>query len=546
MATLEIGGFFAHITELYCEDCKQRYHSKELRELVPHQSRFGFDVIVYIGESLFLRSRSEKEILSGLSKKNISISIREIGYLGKKFIVYLALAHKKCRSRIKQLMFSRGGYILHLDGTQEGDSPHLMSTLDSISDIVLDNVKIASENSDQIIPFLERIKQAYGNPMALVHDMGRGILNAIKIVFPGIRDFICHFHFLKDIGDDLFGSERAAIRKALRKYNVRALLKKASKALEQEIDKDPMLTECLNSYLQQLLKGKVPRNILPSGMAYTLISWLLDYKSELNGYGFPFDREYLVFYQRLETAKDVIKTLPASKRKDGSISQLDNILSPISNDRNLKEIVDGMQKKVNMFDQLREAMKIALPEGKKGLNDDGVDADMKTIKEKVTAFRNSKEVKKAASEDVIYKKMVNQIDKYWDKLFADPITVITSDGEKIIIYPQRTNNILERFFRNIKRMYRKRNGGKSLNRTLKAMLSDTPLVKNLQNPEYIKILLNNRNSLEECFADIEVDLVRQELREDNNQSKKRSYIMKKVLQIPDLPIKIAKTSKKVA
>jgi len=30
-------------------------------------------------------------------------------------------------------------------------------------------------------------------------------MKAIKTVFPGIADFICHFHFLKDIGNDLFG-----------------------------------------------------------------------------------------------------------------------------------------------------------------------------------------------------------------------------------------------------------------------------------------------------------------------------------------------------
>jgi hypothetical protein len=40
-------------------------------------------------------------------------------------------------------MALRGGYILHLDGTCEGDSPHLMSALDSISDIVIDNAMMA-------------------------------------------------------------------------------------------------------------------------------------------------------------------------------------------------------------------------------------------------------------------------------------------------------------------------------------------------------------------------------------------------------------------
>ena len=85
--------------------------------LVAPKSKFGFDVMVFVGKSLFLRCRGEKEIQHKLIERNIPISIREIGYLGKKFIIYLALAHKECQGRIKQLMALRGGYILHLDGT---------------------------------------------------------------------------------------------------------------------------------------------------------------------------------------------------------------------------------------------------------------------------------------------------------------------------------------------------------------------------------------------------------------------------------------------
>ena len=44
-------------------------------------------------------------------------------------------------------------------------------------------------------------------------------------------------------------------------------------------------------------------------------------------------------------------------------------------------------------------------------------------------------------------KMISQIDKYWAKLFADPLPVQTPEGLKFI-QPQRTNNIMERFFRN--------------------------------------------------------------------------------------------------
>jgi hypothetical protein len=42
-------------------------------------------------------------------------------------------------------------------------------------------------------------------------------------------------------------------------------------------------------------------------------------------------------------------------------------------------------------------------------------------------------------------KRTQQLDKYKDKLFADPITVPTPNGTRLI-QPQRTNNLMERFF----------------------------------------------------------------------------------------------------
>jgi hypothetical protein len=57
------------------------------------------------------------------------------------------------------------------------------------------------------IPLLTQFKSNYGNPIALVHDMGNVILKAVKTVFPTVPDYICHCHFLRDIGKDLFEGE---------------------------------------------------------------------------------------------------------------------------------------------------------------------------------------------------------------------------------------------------------------------------------------------------------------------------------------------------
>ena len=158
----------------------------------------------------------------------------------------------------------------------------------------------------------------------------------------------------------------------------------------------------------------------------------------------------------------------------------------VMNDQVLSKTVSQMEEKTKIFDNLRKALRIALPEGKKGLNDDGEETDIRTIEEKVKDFREEIKTDEQLWEKDDYKKMVNQIDKYWEKLFADPLQVNTPNG-LVTIQPQRTNNILERFFRDLKSGNRKKSGTGSLKKTLKTILADTPLVRNLENEDYLRI-----------------------------------------------------------
>ena len=106
--------------------------------------------------------------------------------------------------------------------------------------------------------------------------------------------------------------------------------------------------------------------------------------------------------------------------------------------------------------------------------------------------------------------MIAQIEQYWGKLFADPIVIDTQTG-KLSIQPQRTNNILEGLFRDFKRRFRKKSGLNTLSRNLKSILAETPLIKNLENKEYLNIILNGKERLEERFAEIDGKIVREEL-----------------------------------
>ena len=532
--TLEIGTFKIKEYIYKCQNEGIIFTTNQLDKIVSPGCNFGYDVIVYVGLAIFVHSRSNQDIMRSLAAKNISISDRQISNLGRKFITYLAIAHDESREEIRSIMKRKGGYILHIDGTFEGDSPNLFCGLDGISELVLDAIKIPSEKKDYIVPFLKRIKKQYGDPIALVHDMGPGIMGAVAEVFQDIPDYICHFHFLRDIGKDLLLEDHQGIMKSLKKHKIRGALRQKLRYLENKIGENMVL---INEFIAGEKKADSEKELFPEIAVYLIIQWVFEAPKESKGYGFPFDIPHLDFYNRLKKMyKELSNVLSNSNIENKkSLIKVCKLAKTVLDDRNLKINVKSIESKISVFNKLRESLRIADPHGEKGLNDEG-DSDIKTIEDKVKKFNQW--LKEDNDRAETYSKMIKQIEKYWDKLFTDPIVVSTSEGEFTII-PQRTNNILERFFRNEKRRGRKKQGCVSLNKTLKAILAKTPLIRNLENPEYLKILLNDCSSLAERFSKIDCKLVREQLDKAKKEQNKVAPEVKKLIRMPNFPQKIS-------
>lgn len=535
-ATLAIGQFLAREYRYYCPRCGFEVGSEELRGLVPERCNIGYDVLVYVGEEFFLSSRDNEQIVMSLREKNVFVCRSEISYLAKKFIVYLALLHKKVQRQTRSFLSLNGGYILHLDGTCEGESPHLISVLDGITEIVLDNTKVPSENADDLIPFLKGIKAAYGDPVAVVSDMGKGILAAIGEVFNNVPLFICHYHFLKSVGKELFGEENDTIRKRLKNHGIQGALRRRVRALNSNIAAaPPELVETFSSGIETEDAAKAPAPMV----MHTLLEWALEGKNQGQGRGFPFDQPHLVFYQRLVRIHTLLDQLSQaglfkSKKEKRLYDSIRRDLQSVIRNSVLERAAATMQEKVDVFGRFRVAMRITLLENKCGLNDNGELCDMKTIEKEVTKFMRRLSKDKKSMKDKAYQKMIGQISKYQEMLFCDPIVVETKAG-KIIIQPQRTNNILEQFFRTLMRTYRKKNGFQAMERALKAMLKDTPLIMNLRNKDFMDILLSGKRDLAQRFADVDAEIVRQQMKKSTGNECPVSTKLKRIISSPTFP-----------
>ena len=208
-----------------------------------------------------------------------------------------------------------------------------------------------------LVPFLQRIKETFGIPLALVHDMGKAILAAVAKVFPGVPDFICHFHFLRDIGKDFLGAEYDTIRNRLRQHGISAKLRYRAKQLKREIDRKPELIEALETGFENTSLPTDALEFLPVFNVYTLIQWTLRGKSEGHGYGFPFDQPHLVFAQRIRRLHSEVEKLQAIQLRgqwqdNKPYFKLYVDLKNIIKDRTLWKALEAIEEKIIVFEKL--------------------------------------------------------------------------------------------------------------------------------------------------------------------------------------------------
>lgn len=531
-----IGTFEAHITELFSSEHKHlgSFKSNEISKLVPPVSRVSYDVIVETGRLRFQHQRKVEEIADYLFKQHaVEISNSEVEVLINKFTFYVAAVHQESAHLIKQFIVAQGGYILHLDATCEGNSPKFMVSIDSVSNFVLHSAKITSENTDEIYDFLKQIVNSLGEPLAVVSDLSKAIIAAVQKLLGDIPHYLCHF--LAAIGKALFEKEHQKFQKALSKAGISGKLKQFRKKIADNFE--TLSISEIENYLKQPKELEKTAEVTEMYL-YALIFWILDHPSLGHGYGFPFDQRYLNFFQRLQTAYkllDEVKSFYSTQSdNDKLLWKLFHLIQPIICDSALKKTKAQYKTKLAVFTDLRHALGIAPESNVKALRQNSAltsDKQMPLIKIEVEEFMQKLQHKiDTVTDNSIknsYKTIQKRILSYWEQLFAAPFEVEVN-GEKRQIQVQRTNNILEHGFRSDSYAYRRIHGNRSIRRNLEKIPEQVALVKNLENPNYLKLVYGDQNQIAKRFSQIDVKIIREMAEkhklkkgENNSQNVKR-------------------------
>lgn len=247
--TLAHGSFRVRETIYVCSSrCHKKgrlvtTHSSLAQLLLPHCT-VGYDVLVYVGCQRFLHYRQREEIRTDLEKRyGIVLSTGEISALARRFLVYLEALHWKRAPALRAALEADGGWPLHIDATGEDGRGTMVTAWAGWRGWVLSAWKAPTERAEYILPGILRVAADFGDPCAILRDLGRAMTEAATEYVQSLKKPIpvlaCHQHFLDDIGGDLLEDGHNQLRDCFRKIRLlprlRAFVRQQGRHLGESI-----------------------------------------------------------------------------------------------------------------------------------------------------------------------------------------------------------------------------------------------------------------------------------------------------------------------
>ncbi len=521
--TLEHGQFVVRETTYVCsqgctqQGAKVRHRSAELAQRLPPSGTIGYDVIVYIGLQRFVEFRQREEIQSLLyDRYGIVLSTGEISLIARDFLLYLEALHRERAPVLRAALSKDGGWPMHVDATGEDGRGTLLVVYAGWRRWVLGSWKIPTERSDAILPRLQEMKQLFGAPCSIMRDLGKAVIDAtqqfVDDLDKDIPSLACHTHFLRDVGKDLLKVEHNKLRDLFRRFavqkNLRALVRDLGRKLSTTINAargevDEWLGRDLTGY--ELPEGQ-------AGVAFVrqMAVWALDYSADGSDDGFPFDLPYLDFYRRclgVCRAAEAFLCTPGENRKAfKALERLHRIVEPLRSEVPFQRPVSILEMRQQHLTELREALRLEpkIKRDQPASAQEVTPAELRNIEaavEKLTRSLRKRRPERGPAKakrdgiDII----LDHIDRHGEHLWGHLIRLPTSAGGGTRLV-DRTNNLLEGFFRGSKQGERRRSGRKKLTQDLEHLPAGAALAANLKKPDYVEIVCGTLGDLPRAFA----------------------------------------------
>jgi len=455
-----------------------------LAAVVPKGGTYGYDLIAHVGVETFLRGRP----LHRVAQEFPHIPFSSLYDVQLKFLFYFGYLHRQSAPQLAEWLRRRGGSTWLIDATLEPDTPLYFGIYEAEDQLLLDAYRLPTENAAAISPCLQQTAARLGQPRRVLHDLSEAMALACAEAFEEVRHTVCHFHLVRDIGEDLYATPQARLRDRLRQLKLQARLKEQRSTLtdwlREHLEHPPLLAAVLAGQCPELSAATAGREVV---IAYQ--QWLLDYEHDGHRQGFPFDPYLLYFHRRVIRGSAAVEQLLRDPRVQGRaplvLKNFAGLLRQYLSDPAVCAAADQYEAAFALFHRLRTILRMAA-QGDAPLHDRYLlnPSEASDVQQTLEAFRQ--ECRQRSAEDVEeasrerYQIVCEHLDRYWEHLFASP-----DDPCR-----ERTTNGLEGWWGDGKRRCRRRHGRKKLTREFRSLPAEFMLIANLERPRYVELVLN--------------------------------------------------------
>lgn len=254
---------------------------------------YGLDVLFEIAERRLQDDLSFEEITRRLNARGVPVALRTTCDSFKRFVALTSCCSGESEE-VREKLRAQGGMVVMIDGVQFDDrSPVLYLVVDTISRTPLFAERHPVRSEKALRPLLERLKAMEVPIKAFVTDMEKGLVPAIRAVFPATPHQFCQLHFLKrcaaTLDKPLAGLGAEVDRAAEKVRRLRRDLKTAPppKTPEEAFDRELAADLLRSAHAATKRAGRAPAN--PTALfrhdELTAVAQAVDEVVELRGGG---------------------------------------------------------------------------------------------------------------------------------------------------------------------------------------------------------------------------------------------------------------------
>ena len=208
-----------HCANPMCSNRAIGLKSAEWLQSAPMYCTYGYDVIASIGWQRQFGRRIFSDIHEDLSSK-VQISASQVRHLyNERYLPLLACNERALFDQLRQVS-EQFGLIYTLDGlAPEGGEPQLWVVRELHTNLTIRSGWLGGQDQTTFENFLKPIAELDFDVTSIMSDKQRGLVPAIKTVFPDTPHVYCQAHYLSNIAEpvaDADESMKVSIRKNVR------------------------------------------------------------------------------------------------------------------------------------------------------------------------------------------------------------------------------------------------------------------------------------------------------------------------------------------